>query len=156
MLHVFWNTLYMFMYTTLGLYSFLSKIYWVRWSDLMNSIKYIMYTLKHKITITLTLKINHCSWNSLAGKWVSFGCLTPQSTTFQLYMWRHIDEQVDWRSWTYAIDISYGSLLCPLKHGANLFTVIPRNHPISVAFHDAHGDTEDLYYHLKPSGSHRG
>ena len=26
----------------------------------------------------------------------------------------------------------------------NLFTVIPRNRPISVAFYDAHKDTEDL------------
>ena len=41
-----------------------------------------------------------------------FGCLTSQLTIFQLYMWRHIDVQADWRrSWTYgrapnAIDIS--------------------------------------------------
>ena len=39
------------------------------------------------------------------------GCLTSQLTIFQSYMWRHIDVQADWRSWTYgrapnAIDIS--------------------------------------------------
>ena len=40
------------------------------------------------------------------------GCLTSHATIFQLYMWRHIDVQADWRrSWTYgrapnAIDIS--------------------------------------------------
>ena len=39
------------------------------------------------------------------------GCLTSTSTIFQLNMWRHIDVQVNWRSWTYgrapnAIDIS--------------------------------------------------
>ena len=28
---------------------------------------------------------------------------------------------------------------------ATLFTVIPRNHPISVAFYDEHRDTEDLF-----------
>ena len=53
-------------------------------------------------------------------------------------MRRHIDVQADWRILTYgrapnAIDIS-----CPYKrqHGANLFTVIPRNRPILVAFYD--------------------
>ena len=42
-----------------------------------------------------------------------------------------------------AIDISQGSLSCPSKnqHGTNLFTVIPRNCPISVAFNNVHGDT---------------
>ena len=57
------------------------------------------------------------------------GCLTSQGTIFQLYMWRHIDVQADWRrSWTYgrapnAIDISQGSLTCPSKHrhGTTLF-----------------------------------
>ena len=40
------------------------------------------------------------------------GCWTSHATIFQLYMWRHIDVQADWRrSWTYsrtpnAIDIS--------------------------------------------------
>ena len=29
------------------------------------------------------------------------GCLTPQLTIFHSYMWRHIDVQADWRSWTY-------------------------------------------------------
>ena len=57
------------------------------------------------------------------------GCLTSHWTIFQLYMWRHIDVQADWRrSWTYgrapnAIDISQGSLTCPSKHrhGTTLF-----------------------------------
>ena len=68
-------------------------------------------------------------------------------------MWGHIDVQADWKSWTYsltpnAIGISYGSLRCLSKHrhGANLLMVIPRNSPISVAFNDAHGDTEDLFF----------
>ena len=44
-------------------------------------------------------------------EWVSeIGCLTSHATIFQLYMWRHIDVQADWRSLTYgrapnAIDI---------------------------------------------------
>ena len=40
-----------------------------------------------------------------------------------------------------------GCLTCPSKHshGANHFMVIPRNRSISVAFYDAHGDTEDLF-----------
>ena len=28
-------------------------------------------------------------------------CLTSHATIFQLYMWRHIDVQADWRSLTY-------------------------------------------------------
>ena len=36
--------------------------------------------------------------------------------------------------------------MCPSKHrhGGNLFTVIPRNRSISVAFYDAHRDKEDV------------
>ena len=42
-------------------------------------------------------------------RWI--GCLSSQLTIFQSYMWRNIDVQADWRSWTYgrapnAIDIS--------------------------------------------------
>ena len=39
-----------------------------------------------------------------------------------------------------------GLLKSPSKHrhGANLITVIPKNRPISVAFYDAHGDTENM------------
>ena len=56
-------------------------------------------------------------------------CLTSQLTTFQWYMWRHIDVQADRRrSWTYGrapnnIDISQGSSTCPSKHRhrTNLF-----------------------------------
>ena len=51
------------------------------------------------------------SW--LKGGWVSeTGCFTSHATIFQLYMWRHIFVQADWRRrWTYgrapnAIDIS--------------------------------------------------
>ena len=31
------------------------------------------------------------------------------------------------------------------------FTVIPRNRPVSVAFYDAHGDTEDLFSSYTPT-----
>ena len=34
--------------------------------------------------------------------WGEFGCLMSHLTIFQSYMWRHIDVQADWRSWTYA------------------------------------------------------
>ena len=50
------------------------------------------------------------------------GCFVSHARIFQLYMPRHIDEQVDWRrSWTCgrapnAIDISQGSLTCPSKY----------------------------------------
>ena len=80
-------------------------------------------------------------------------------------MWRYIDVQADWRSSTYgrapnAIDISEGSLTCPSKHrhGIPLFTVIPRNRPILVAFNDTHGDTEgtfSTYHHPPPPGALR-
>ena len=36
----------------------------------------------------------------------------------------------------------------------NLSTVILRNRPISVAFYDAHGDTEDLFLSCTPAGCH--
>ena len=54
------------------------------------------------------------------------------------------------------IDISYGSLTCPSKHrhGAILFTFIPRNRPISVAFHDAWG--YGGHFSFKPQGPHAG
>ena len=78
-------------------------------------------------------------------------------------MWRHIDVQADWRSWTYgrfpnAIDIiSLGSLTCPSKHrhGTTLLTVIPRNHPMSVAF-TTHMGIRSTYSRLKPQGPHGG
>ena len=57
-------------------------------------------------------------------------------------------KKLDLRSGSKAIDIS---LTCPSKHrhGANLFTVIPRNCSISVAFYDAHGDTEkNIFVHF--------
>ena len=38
-----------------------------------------------------------------------------------------------------------------LEHASStLFTIIPRHRPISVAFYDAHGDTEDLFASLTP------
>ena len=36
------------------------------------------------------------------------------------------------------------------RHVAKLFTVIPRNRPILVAFYDTHGDTEDTFTTLTP------
>ena len=56
-------------------------------------------------------------------------------------------KKLDLRLGSHAIDISFGSLTRPSKHRyrATLFTVIPRNRPTSVAFYDAHGDTEDLF-----------
>ena len=55
-------------------------------------------------------------------------------------------KKLELRSGSHTIHISYGSLTRPseLRH-VTLFTVIPRNCPISVAFYDAHGDTEDLF-----------
>ena len=47
-----------------------------------------------------------------------------------------------------AIDIHFlGFFNMPVHASAqaNLFTVILINHPISVAFYDAHGDAEDLF-----------
>ena len=46
-------------------------------------------------------------WSRLS----EIGSLTLHATIFQLYLWRHIDMQADWRSWTNgrapnAIDIS--------------------------------------------------
>ena len=35
------------------------------------------------------------------------------------------------------------------------FTVIPRNHPISLVFYDAHGDTEDLFSSYSPRDTFR-
>ena len=96
-------------------------------------------------------------------RWVEVnGCLTSHATIFQWYMWRHIDVQADWRSWTYggasnAIHISYASSTCPSKHrhGTNLFTCIPRNRPIEKPFTTCWG-IRRTYSHLKPPGSPRG
>ena len=49
-------------------------------------------------------------------------------------------EKADWRCWTCGLasnakDFTQGSLT----------TVIPKNRPISVAFYDAHRDTEDIF-----------
>ena len=52
------------------------------------------------------------------------------------------------RSWTYGralMLLTLRTCLSEHRQGNNLFTVIPRNHPISVAFYDAHWDTEDLF-----------
>ena len=79
-------------------------------------------TWNHKITYE-ALCNKMCLWNTDALKywywcprsdsfpmnpekrqWVSeTGCLTLHATIFQLYMWGHMDVQVDWRrsSWTY-------------------------------------------------------
>ena len=65
-------------------------------------------------------------------------CIMYHATIMQLYMWRHLDVQADWRRrWIYgrdpnAIDQSYkGSLTYPYKHryGVNLFTVIRETAP---------------------------
>ena len=47
-----------------------------------------------------------------------------------------------------------GFLTCPSKHRyrPNLIAVIPRNRPISVAFHDTHGDMVDLFSSKTPWG----
>ena len=66
------------------------------------------------------------------------------------YRWRHIDVQADWRSWTYGraptpYTFRRGfNVPVQAPKGGNLFTVIPRACPITVAIYDAHGDTEDL------------
>ena len=86
----------------------------------------------------------------LVNEWI--GSLTSYSTIFQLYMWRHMDlcanqlYELDLRSGSLAIDISLDSLRCPSKHRhvANLFKVNQRNCKNSVAFYDAHGNTEDI------------
>ena len=56
-------------------------------------------------------------------------------------MFRRTEDKLDIRSGSHAIDISKGSLTCPSnhRHGANPFTGIPRNRPISVGFYDAQG-----------------
>ena len=80
---------------------------------------------------------------------VAIGCLTSQSTTFHLYMTANRCagglKKLNLQRVSHAIDISYGFLtyLSKHRHGENLLTVIPRSRPISVAFYDAHNDTED-------------
>ena len=60
-------------------------------------------------------------------------------------MCRRTEEEMAYGRTPNAIDISYGSLTSKHRHGATLFTVIPRIRPISVAFYDAHGDTDNLF-----------
>ena len=67
-------------------------------------------------------------------------------------MWRHIDVQADWRrSWTYgrapnAIDISQGSLTCPITDTGPPFLYGDSDTPPPlVAFYDHAGDTEDTF-----------
>ena len=98
-------------------------------------------------------------------EWVSeIGCLTSHWTIFQLYMWRHIDVQADWRrSWTYgrapnAIDISQGSLTCPSKHrhGTTLFIRWFRHTaPISRLLRSRWGYGGHIL-NLNPPGPHGG
>ena len=54
----------------------------------------------NKVTFKLNLTFTEFLEDSM--EWVSeIGCLTSHATIFQLYMWRHIDVQADWRSCTY-------------------------------------------------------
>ena len=85
-------------------------------------------------------------------------CLTSHSTIFQLhvYMWRHrcageLKKKLDLQSGSQCHRHFVGFLMCPSKHrhGANIFMVIRRNRHISVAFYDAHGDTEYLFSPLR-------
>ena len=41
--------------------------------------------------------------------------------------------------------VGFFNMLVKAPTRVTLFTVIPRNRPISVAFYDAHGDTGDLF-----------
>ena len=72
---------------------------------------------------------------------------------FQLHMWRHIDVQADWRSWTFgralnAIDILEGSLTCLSNHQDGTFLFVPKNRPLSRLLRHA-GHTEDLFSYLR-------
>ena len=40
-------------------------------------------------------------WAFCTMRWGEFGCLTSHQKIFQSYMWRHINVQADWRSWTH-------------------------------------------------------
>ena len=83
---------------------------------------------------TLCAMFTRVAWMIIprnVNRWCEFGCLTPHSTIFQSYTWRHVDVQAEWRKRKThgrapkAIDISYhnGSLTCPSKHrhGTTLF-----------------------------------
>ena len=70
--------------------------------------------------------LNNVRWGEV--KWMGF--FMPQSTIFQLHMWRHTDVQansskkkLDVRSGFHAIYISYWSVICPSKqrHGSRDF-----------------------------------
>ena len=70
------------------------------------------------------------------------------------FFWGSVYMQADWRSWTYGrapnvIYISLSSLTSPSKHRHGA-TLLRWNRPISVAFYNAHGDTEDLFSSLTP------
>ena len=87
-------------------------------------------------------------------------------TIFQLYMWRHIDVQADWRNWTLVGLLTPEAfrrvfVTCPSKyrhhgHGTILFTVISRKRPISVARFTTRIGIQRTYSRLKPPGSNGG
>ena len=90
----------------------------------------VLYTFD-KLRVNFTLF--HDKGDNFNWEWMSeIGCLTSHATIFQLYMWRHIDVQADWRrNWTYGRASRHFvgfSLQAPIR--ATLFNVISRNRPI--------------------------
>ena len=94
---------------------------------------------------------------------VSVGCLTSQSTIFQLYIHVHVTahtcrcasglKKFDIRSGSHVIDISYGSSTCPSKHrhGTTLFMVIRETPHFSLPL-----GIRRTYSHLKSPGNDGG
>ena len=64
-----------------------------------------------------------------------------------------LKKKLDLRLGSYAIDIhfvGFFNVSVQATSWANLFTVIPRNQPILVAFYDTHGDRKDLFSSQTP------
>ena len=97
--------------------------------------------------------------------WIGFeciACLTSHSTIFQLYIWRHIDVQANWRSWTYGRDSTPLTFRRVLKRaspstdtGPTFLRLLQKTVPFQSPFTTRKG-IRRTYLHLKPFGSPRG
>ena len=67
--------------------------------NVFSSVGYAQFTLLHVVHLYVLTIEKKYTFDII---WIGLiSCLMSQSRIFQLYLWRHIDTQVNWRSWTY-------------------------------------------------------
>ena len=90
-------------------------------------------------------------------------CPTSYATIFQLYMWRHTDVQMDWRSWAYSRlphhrhYVGFFNVPVQAPTRGQLFYVYSEKSPHfnRILQRAAHGDTGGPILLLNPQGPHR-